>query len=116
MKLRIQDSSLRLRLTRKEVAAFAATGRVAAETHFPSGRRLTYALEASRSEKRLAATFEDGHITVRVPEELVGPWVHTDKVGLEEHAGMSILVEKDFKCLHGPAHRVDADAFPNPNA
>ena len=116
MKLRIQDSSLRLRLTRKEVAVFAATGRVAAETHFPSGERLTYALEVSRSGERLAATFEDGRITVCVPEELVSEWAHTDKVGLEEDSGMIILVEKDFKCLHGPAHRVDADAFPNPNA
>lgn len=116
MKLRIQDSSLRLRLTRKEVATFAATGRVAAETHFPSGQQLTYALEVSRSEERLAAIFEDSSITVRVPEVLVGEWAHTDKVGLEEHSGMTILVEKDFKCLHGPAHRIDADGFPNPNA
>lgn len=116
MKLRIQNSSLRLRLTRKEVAAFAATGRVAAETHFPSGQRLTYALEISNSEERLAATFDDGHIIVCVPKHLAGEWAHTDRVGLEEHAGMTILVEKDFKCLHGPVHRVDEDAFPNPNA
>jgi len=41
-------------------------------------------------------------------------WADGDAVELEGiHSEVSILVEKDFQCLHKPAER-DPDAFPNP--
>ena len=122
MKLRILDDSIRLRLTQSEVAAFGEQGRVEAHTRFRPGETLTYALRASGSVDQLVAQFEAGCLTVHVPAAWVSGWVDTNKVGLEGEqtidgeAVMTILIEKDFKCLHGSADRIEADAFPNPLA
>ena len=122
MKLRILDNSIRLRLTQSEVAVFGEQGHVEAYTWFRPGEYLTYVLKTSSVVDHLAAQYEDECITVLVPEAWVSGWVDTDKVGLEGEqriegdAMMTILIEKDFKCLHGPADRVEADAFPNPLA
>lgn len=122
MKLRILDNSLRLRLTQSEVQMLASTGRVAATTSFGPGAALGYALEASRDVAETIARFDGGHVTVTVPEQVVRTWSESAQVGIEKEQPvgggrvLTVLVEKDFKCLHGAASRVDADAFPNPNA
>ena len=122
MKLRLLDNSIRLRLTQPEVAVFGEQGHVEAHTRFRPGEYLTYALKASSVVDHLAAHYEDERITVLVPQAWVPGWVDTDKVGLEGEQRiegdtvMTILIEKDFKCLHGPEDRVEADAFPNPLA
>ena len=122
MKLRILENSIRLRLTQSEVATFGEHGRVVAQTQFRPGESLTYALEASDRVDHMAAQYEDERITILVPSASVSGWVDTNQVSLEgeqrieEGEVMTILIEKDFKCLHGPADRVEADAFPNPLA
>ncbi len=120
MKLRILDNSIRLRLTQPEVAAFGEQGRVEARTRFRPGEYMTYALEASGVVDHLAAHYEGERITILVPSAWVSGWVGTNQVGLEGEQRiegdevMAILIEKDFKCLHGAEDRIDADAFPNP--
>jgi len=47
MKLRIQENSLRLRLTQKEIANLRDRGCVESFIAFPSGSALTYRLEDS---------------------------------------------------------------------
>jgi hypothetical protein len=122
MKLRILGNAIRLRLTQPEVAAFGEHGRVVEHIRFRPGEYMTYALEASDVVDHLAARYEDERITVRVPSAWVAGWVETDAVSLEGtqpiegEAALEILIEKDFKCLHGPESRIDADAFPNPLA
>ena len=122
MKLRILGNSIRLRLTQSEVAAFGEQGRVVEHTRFGLGETLSYALEASDHIDHLGVRFEDACVTVLVPSASVSGWVDTNQVGLEGEQAlgggevMTILVEKDFKCLHGPADQIEADAFPNPLA
>jgi hypothetical protein len=54
-----------------------------------------------------------------VPAALAVEWYTTDRVSisgeqpLESGKSVSILVEKDFQCLHGEVGR-DPDAYPNP--
>ncbi len=120
MKLRIQGNSLRLRLTQSEVEAFGENGHVEERIRFRPGEYMVYALEASDVFDHLAAYYEEGRVTVQVPSAWVSKWVDTNQVGLEGERRiegdevLTILVEKDFKCMHGPASRQEADAFPNP--
>ena len=121
MKLRIQDASLRLRLTRSEVQAFAETGAVAAVTPFGPGRSLTYRLEASEAVDAVTARFDGAHITLLLPAPLARRWATTDEVGIEaeQAAGagrLRILVEKDFQCLHRAEGLREPDAYPHPLA
>ncbi|HEX5832176.1 MAG TPA: hypothetical protein VFY16_14430 [Gemmatimonadaceae bacterium] len=123
MKLRIKGNTLRLRLTRSEVARLSDTGRVEDAIAFGAepGETLTYALEASPDAPTVGARLADGRITVRLPADAARRWVDTDQVGIEaeqrtgagdREAALQILVEKDWACIDG--REVDADAFPNP--
>ena len=117
MKLRLEDNTLRLRLSEAEVQTFAATGHVAAATHFSPnpGQQLSYALE-----RRAAPTpahemtgpemptlrYAPGQITVLVPAALADEWTGTSRNGfsgeisITETQKLRILVEKDLDCRH----------------
>ncbi len=120
MKLRLEDNTLRLRLSETEVTEFAATGRVLGSTNFGFGpdQQLCYALERTTATAAvdpitegttadgLALNYAPGNITVRVPAGLADEWTGTARNGLEgeilvaENQRLRILVEKDLDCRH----------------
>jgi hypothetical protein len=107
VKLRLEENSLRLRLSEAEVQHFAATGRVAVVVSLgPTGHEsLTYALERAESEE-FRVTSGAGALTVKVPATLARHWTSTDQNGLQatlmvvENQPLHILVEKDLGCRH----------------
>ena len=115
MKLRIEDDTLRLRLSQSELDEFAETGRVEGAVHFGPGpqQRLTYALERGSEpaqtlpdDEPVQVHYEPGALTVLVPFKLAKAWVETDQTGFSHHLPLadnqrlSILVEKDLDCRH----------------
>jgi hypothetical protein len=116
MKLRMQNDSLRLRLTRSEVAEVRAHGRVEAAIHFARGTALVYALEASRDAAAVSAELGKHGICVTCPLAMAIAWADSDQVSMESAHGVPrVLVEKDFECLHRLGEQT-ADAYPNPLA
>ncbi len=120
MKLRIRGSSLRLRLTRGEVAALRESGRVEDRAVFAPGAELVYALVRSADAPGVAATFVSGRVLVTVPDAVARAFCDTDQVGFdaEQVAGattLRILVEKDFACLKPREGESEDDAFPHPD-
>ncbi|NQV85949.1 MAG: hypothetical protein HQ492_02615 [Woeseiaceae bacterium] len=122
VKIRVQDNSIRLRLTRSEVDAMRETGAVKSHTGFPGGRRLSYALESSPASVKSAAYYSDNEIRVSLPETAVLAWATTDQVSiggeqiLDSGETLTILVEKDFACLAPRPGEDEADMFPHPEA
>ena len=123
MKLRIRGDSMRLRLKRGEVDQLAAGISIVEKTHFP-GAVLTYRLDVSNNNS-ISATFDNGSLSVNLPKSKVLDWASTDEVSLyaEQNLsgsnGLSLLIEKDFKCLEPGHHRDcqdDEDTFPHPGA
>ncbi|WP_310394887.1 DUF7009 family protein [Hymenobacter sp.] len=115
MKLRIEDDTLRLRLSGDEIEEFAGSGRVTATVHFGFGpeQQLTYALARGSEPAQtlphaepVQVHYEPGAITVRVPFALARAWVETSQVGfahdvpLPDNQRLRILVEKDLDCRH----------------
>jgi hypothetical protein len=119
MKLRIQGNSLRLRLNQSEVAQFSKTGFVEDSIQFAHGASFSYTLESMSSLSAPQAHYANGSLFIRVPGADATDWVRSDRVGisgdqpLETGKHLSILIEKDFQCLHGDEVR-DPDAYPNP--
>lgn len=122
MKLRIQNDSIRLRLTRSEIDELQSGGLVSASTHFPGGMALRYSVESSPAAVTLSASFSDNAVLVSIPETQVLGWAGSEQVGLEEQqllAGgdrLHVLVEKDFHCLSPRAGEDESDMFPHPEA
>jgi hypothetical protein len=120
VKLRIVDDSLRLRLTRSEVASIECGSAVEARTHFPGGTALTYVLEVAHVD-RISATLDATRICVLLPREVALPWAAGNDVSLHgeqplEHGVFRILVEKDFTCVEPRAGEDQSDLYPNPKA
>ena len=123
MKIRIRGDSLRLRLKRGEVDQLAAGTSIVEETHFPDAV-LTYRLDVSDNSS-ISATFDNGSLAVSLPKSKVLDWASSDEVSLSAEqklpglSSLSLLIEKDFKCLEPGHHRDcedDEDTFPHPSA
>ena len=120
MKLRIQGNSLRLRLNRSDVEQFRTSGICVESLRFDSDSQLTYTLETSSRLTGMEVQYVQNSIRVRLPLDMAEEWAGSDRISLSlsraSDSGPSLLIEKDFQCLHreerNPADA--ADAFPNP--
>jgi hypothetical protein len=118
MKIRINGNSVRLRLTKSELAVFCRTGSVAQTIDFGSNS-LTYSLEAKQGIENLEARYTANRITVYMPMEAKKKWYDSDQVGysytinLKSGNQLAILVEKDFICMDESVED-QSDAYPNP--
>lgn len=121
MKLRLLGNSIRLRIQQKELTELDKTGVIKEEISFgpASEHKFIFSLEASGNSSQLDASFDKGCISVIIPHNFVRELVQTDLVGVSHKKTLiggdllSILVEKDFKCL--TPREEDADAFPHPS-
>lgn len=115
MKMRLNGSSVRLRVRRSEVRRFAESGAVSECLQFPDGGALTFSL-VSADVPQLAARFAAGRVEVRAPREAGARWAAGDEVGMYGADGaFQILVEKDFRRTSVPSPD-DDDRYPNPRS
>ncbi len=114
MKIRIRGNSVRLRLTQSEVDRIRTEGEVSEKTEFAQGDFIYRLLRKPDTE--LNADLENGRIVVTIPDEQAILWATSEQVGLEGNTenGVSILIEKDFKCLT-ERDEDESDLFVNPN-
>ena len=121
MKLRIKGNSLRLRVSRSELARLMQTGRIEETIRFAPEKdaKLTYAVEQSADHEAMTVRWRPQEVAVLLPVEDARGWSEGEEVGLYRDCRvgdeiLALLVEKDFACLD----RMDADnedRFPNPN-
>ncbi|HKM81112.1 MAG TPA: hypothetical protein VJY15_09145 [Candidatus Acidoferrum sp.] len=125
MKLRCKPNSVRLRLNQKEVAHFVQAGELAERIEFPGPEPtvLLYRLQSGSKPGSSSVRFENGELTITVPEEQIRAWANRqDEVGLyynHEVAGgrsLRVMIEKDYQCLDSPADEIDPAGYPNPLA
>lgn len=124
MKLRLRADTLRLRLSRTDLALFDEASSLEASTRFPGGARLIYRLERrasdSPSPEAFTASFEAGVVVVGMPALEAAAWVSSDQVSvrgtvaLDDGKILELLIEKDFACLTEDRPE-DKDAFPHPH-
>ena len=119
MKLRIKGNSIRLRLSKKDVATLHDEGMVADRTSFGKNT-LRYVLKQTDTATALTASFDNNDITVFIPASFVAGWPDNDIVGTDARMPLTgtdslyILVEKDFVCLDETTED-QSDNYANPN-
>ncbi len=118
MKLRIRGNSIRLRLTRSEVARLVNEGVVSEQVRFDADAVLQYSIASigNGEGEAISAALDGPHIRVQAHKAVVERWAQSDEVGFESApaAALKIIVEKDWTCLT-PRTGDDDDTFPNPN-
>jgi hypothetical protein len=122
MKLRIKGNSLRLRISRTEMARLLAGGGIEETICFGKAddARLTYALEHRAGGDEVGVEYRGQRVSIVISTAAAMRWAQGDDVGIygssETACGpLEVIVEKDFACLDGNDPH-DADAFPNPTA
>ena len=120
MKLRVKGNSLRLRLSRSEVAGLLKQGRIEETIYFGDGdeAKLTYALEHAIGAGAMSMRYAAQNATVVVNTDEARRWAEGDEVGLYGETGvgdrrLEMMVEKDFACLDR-SDAENADTFPHP--
>lgn len=104
MKLRIKGNSIRLRLSKTEVATLCADGVLREQTDFAE-TSFVYVLMKSGEQKNIEATFTGHQLTVFVPGSMLEGWPQNQVVSLDNRLpdgavpSLYILIEKDFKCI-----------------
>lgn len=123
MKLRIKGNSLRLRVTRSELAKLIDTGRIEETIHFSPSEdsRLTYVLEHEANLTSATLRYQPPEVVVVIPKSEATAWAESNLVGIYAAvdvgpAGvLDLSVEKDFACLD-LSDTDNVDTFPNPDA
>src|SRR5258708_7918619 len=123
MKLRIKGNSLRLRVSRSEVARLLAGDCLEETIHFApeAGARFTYALQLEPSVKAPTVQYTENRAVVLLPAHQAKVWGDTDQVGIAEGislgalGSLALLVEKDFACLDR-SDEDNQDTYANPHA
>lgn len=119
MKLRIKGNSIRFRLTQSEVKIVEQTDLVKDQIKFSNSISLEYEIKAATGLEYVEATYSEDKITLKVNESLIRDWAHSDQVtissslDLSSNENLTILIEKDFKCL-SPRDEDESDMFPHP--
>jgi hypothetical protein len=123
MKLRIKGNSLRIRVSRSEVARLLSGDCLEDTIYFapvPSAN-FTYALQQEPSVSRPIVRYARNKVTILIPAIQANEWGFTDQIGIAETISLgdvgtlALLIEKDFACLDG-SEEENQDTFPNPNA
>jgi hypothetical protein len=87
--------------------------------HFGAGE-LHYELRRADVPTPIAR-FDGSRIEISLPRAEADAWTDSDEVGIAaeqplEGGTLSLLIEKDFRCLAPREGEDDGDAFPNPDA
>jgi len=117
MKIRIRGDSLRLRLSQSDVGVLDREGSVADALHFPGGSSLGCVLVSDARAAELDAAFDERTIRVTIPASWARKLIDTDEVGVQGErelpggGALTVLIEKDFRCLVPRAGEDDGDGF-----
>jgi hypothetical protein len=123
MKLRIKGNSLRLRVSRSELARFQAAGRIEETIHFTAAPEatLTYALESALRPSPVSVQYGTRAVTIILSQDRARIWEAQNEVGIYTTLDMGpagsleVVVEKDFACLDR-SNEDNSDTFTNPLA
>jgi hypothetical protein len=119
MKIRIQGNSVRVRVSRGEVARLANGDAVEQQTMFSRDAKLIYSVTPLKNLSAATVKFDGAKIAIELPFDEVTNWAGSEQVGIERELridaenSLRLLVEKDFECLHSETDAAD-DSFPHP--
>ena len=122
MKLRITGNSLRLRLSRSELARFLDGSRIEETIRFTPVReaKFSYALDSAVQSSPIRVQYEAQQVTVILSRDRAAIWGLENEVGVYGtldcgEGSLEISVEKDFACLDR-SDEENKDTFTNPHA
>lgn len=106
MKLRIENNSVRLRLSIDDIDRFVESGHLHETCTFGAGMEFNYVLEVGGTS--LAASFDDRTLAIAIPRDMADIWTRGGSIGFErvqdndDGTSLTIVVERDLGRKHNP--------------
>lgn len=120
MKLRIHKNSIRLRLSQIEVDEIGKGKAISEQLEMGDhpAPNFSYSLTPITQNSGIAARFSQGKLIITLPITIAEEWANSDLVSITNQLpnGTTILIEKDFQCLHKRPDEDESQNFPNPLA
>lgn len=120
MKLRIHKNSIRLRLSQQEVDIIGQGSPIIEMVEMGMGKEnnFGYSLIPLDHIDQISAQYVQNILKVSFPSRKAKEWADTEMVSISNNAenNLSILIEKDFQCLHERPGEDESGNFPNPDA
>ena len=120
MKLRIHKNSIRLRLSQIEVDEIGSGQSISEQLEMGENAEdnFTYSLTPVPKNPGITAKFSRGKLSITFPITTAEEWANSDLVSLihKSENGITVLIEKDFQCLHKRSDEDESQNFPNPLA
>ena len=120
MKLRIHKNSIRLRLSQPEVDEISKGQSIheLVEIGESEGQSFGYRLLPTDGIDEIYAAYVRNRLDIFFPREKATDWARTEEISISNSPGstLSILIEKDFQCLHQRPGEDESANFPNPSA
>lgn len=120
MKLRIHKNSIRLRLSQIEVDEIAKGNSIyeVLEIGESMANHFHYSLSPIKALDFITADYNKDKLVISIPKSHAEEWANTDLVSLtnDPQHRLTILIEKDFQCLHKRPDEDESQNFPNPMA
>lgn len=119
MKIRIQNNSLRLRLSKSDMAKLDESGIIISRSHISETTILKFELCVSASDN-YDVRFQDNSTVIEIPKSQKEYLLVENNVGFNftfdngQNDGLYILIEKDFQCLIPRDTDVASNLYPNP--
>ena len=105
MKLRIRGNSVRLQLSKTELAKLAEKGKVEDTIRFSSEQSLRYGIEV-RPTGAVTAAYADGELLVALPRARLELWLRPGEISVEgsQPVGGGKVLQIVLETDEGPAH------------
>jgi hypothetical protein len=120
MKLRIHKNSIRLRLSQPEVDKIGKGQGITEtlETGLGWKNDFSYCLMPMEYYQDIGAEFEQNTLKIYLSKNQAEAWAYSDSVGITHVTGdrITILIEKDFQCLHKRPGEDESQNFSHPLA
>jgi Family of unknown function (DUF7009) len=119
MKLRIRGNSVRIRVSKGELAQIEVDGAAEDSVQFSPSASLRYRVEVKPTGS-VEADFSGPLLRIAVPQAAIERWLEPEEVAIHGQQAVApgqvlrILVEKDYTCLAPRADEDDTDLFENP--
>lgn len=120
MKIRIKDNSIRLRLTKSDVAQLKDIGLVSCKTVIAPDQIFNYVLKVEPSVQTISASYSEETVTIILPLIQADILTNTDEITIKgsqtngEEGNLFLLIEKDLQCLD-PSHDDQSDMYEHGN-
>lgn len=122
MKIRIKDSTIRMRLSQTDIKSLYTQGEIISECRFGTDSIFRYSINTIEKSIKdaICAYLVGSHIKVEISKEDARQWYKTDLIGFEvemdngSQGGLQLLLEKDWKCMVD-RDEDQTDLYPNPN-